>query len=135
LGSRGEGAVPSIPIKMVSKITDYRQRRQKMIKYLGNKCVFCNCKEHLQFDHIDHTTKSFDISSKWSTHWTTLVKELNKCQLLCKECHKKKTLQEGSLSKGWANQPRQKHGTVWSYAKYKCRCDLCKAAKKASMAK
>jgi len=117
---------------MASKISDYKKRRQKMLQYLGGQCKHCNCLDNLQFDHIDHSLKSFDISAKWSTHWDLLTKELDKCQLLCKACHKEKTKEEKSWSKSWTTQPRQKHGTVWSYAKYKCRCDLCKAAKKAS---
>jgi hypothetical protein len=130
LGSRGEGAVPSIPINMTSKISDYKKRRKEMLQYLGGQCKHCKCLDNLQFDHIDHSLKSFDISAKWSTHWDLLIKELDKCQLLCKTCHKEKTKQEKSWSKSWTTQPRQKHGTVWSYAKYKCRCELCKAANK-----
>ena len=101
-----------------------------MISYLGGKCVLCQSENSLQFDHIDHTTKSFDISKNWSTNWERLEQELSKCQLLCSACHKEKTKEEKSWTKIWTTQPRQKHGTVWSYAKYKCRCDLCKKAKR-----
>jgi hypothetical protein len=115
---------------MVSKTTDYKERRKKMISYLGGKCVLCECEDSLQFDHIDHTTKSFDISKNWSTNWERLEEELNKCQLLCSVCHKEKTKKEKSWTKSWTTQSRQQHGTVWSYAKYKCRCNLCKEAKR-----
>jgi hypothetical protein len=115
---------------MVSKISDYKKRREKMINYLGGTCCNCGINENLQFDHVDHNSKSFDISSRWSTHWQILKIELDKCQLLCKSCHKEKTMKEGSFAKNWTNLPRQVHGTVWSYSKYKCRCNLCKKAKK-----
>lgn len=67
----------------------------------------------------------------WARTWKVLEVELKKCQLLCSKCHKDKTSSEGSLGKNWTNQPRQKHGTVWSYTKYKCRCVECKQAKSA----
>jgi hypothetical protein len=129
LGGGGEGAVPSTPIFMVSKISDYKKRRQEMIDFLGGVCVKCGCSDLLHIDHIDHNSKSFNISCKWSTHWDILEAELKKCQLLCKPCHHDKTLEEGSYGKGWTNEKRQTHGTVWSYSKYGCRCDLCKTAK------
>lgn len=114
---------------MTSTTGEYRKKVKKMVAFLGGRCVKCGTTESLNFDHIDHLTKSFDISQNWGRSWEVLEPELRKCQLLCKLHHLEKSKDEGSLSKGWTNQPRQTHGTVWSYSKYKCRCHRCKEAK------
>ena len=118
---------------MASTMSEYKVKMQRIFNYLGGKCLNCNSTETLQIDNIDHFNKSFTIASNWGRSWDYLLPELNKCQLLCKDCHLSKSMSEGSLAKGWTNQPRQTHGTVWSYTKYKCRCQLCKSAKSESM--
>ena len=71
---------------------DYKKfRRQKIKDYLGGKCVGCGTTENLQFDHIDRHQKKFTISTNVNMAWDKLTEEADKCQLLCKECHKKKT--------------------------------------------
>ena len=118
---------------MVSNVSDYYIKKTKMLEYLGGKCVRCNSCTDLQIDHIDHLDKSFNVSNNWGLSWDKLVVELDKCQLLCAECHFQKTLEEGSFAKGPSNQPQNLHGTVWTYNKHKCRCEECKAAKSAAM--
>ncbi len=98
----------------------YTQKRLDKAKdYLGSKCKECNTTENLEFDHIDPQNKEIEITTAvmakcWS--WDKLVIELNKCQLLCKECHLKKTIK---------SYPIQPCGTYWKYRKYKCRCKEC----------
>lgn len=118
---------------MPSTMVQYQEKKQKIFAYLGGKCVKCEGVDKLQIDHTNHLDKAFTVSSRWGLSWEKLIPELEKCQLLCKTCHTHKTQQEGSQAKGWTNQPRQRHGTVWSYSKYKCRCAECKAAKSAAM--
>ena len=120
---------------MASTMEQYREKKEKIFAHLGGKCVQCGSSDDLQIDHTNHLDKDFTISNWWGLSWEKLLPELEKCQLLCKPCHRGKTKQEGSLAKGWMNQPRQVHGTVWSYTKYKCRCADCKAAKSAAMKK
>lgn len=120
-------------VSMVSNVSDYYVKKTKMLEYLGGKCVRCNSCTDLQIDHIDHLDKSFNISNNWGLSWDKLVVELDKCQLLCADCHLQKTLEEGSFAKGSSNQPQNLHGTVWTYNKHKCRCEACKAAKSAAM--
>jgi len=116
---------------MPSKMSEYRQRKLKIFNFLGGVCVECGSKRQLQVDHKDHLKKNFTILDRWAYAWATLVEELKLCQLLCKKCHLKKSIEEGSLAKGWTSQPQPiKHGTVWAYNKYKCRCKKCKQAKK-----
>lgn len=41
----------------------------------------------LQFHHLDPNEKDFSISSAAAWAWHRLVKELDKCVLLCNRCH------------------------------------------------
>ena len=118
---------------MPSTMSEYNRKMDKIYEFLGGKCVICGRTESLHVDHIDHTTKSFNIANNWGRAWSHLEPELAKCQLLCAEHHLEKSRSEGSLAKGWTNEPRQVHGTLHSYTKYKCRCDGCKKAKSVAM--
>lgn len=44
----------------------YHKRRAEAIRKLGGKCVKCGSEENLEIDHIDPTTKSFEISKLWN---------------------------------------------------------------------
>lgn len=107
------------------------ERRKFALDKLGNKCVYCGETKWLQFDHINPKTKLFAIGSIWSTKWDIFITELNKCQLLCKECHLKKTILEKRNQIPWnkGRHDKAKHGKMWMYYKHKCRCDLCRAYK------
>lgn len=64
--------------------------RQKAIEYKGGKCQQCGynkCKEALEFHHLSN--KSFGISQKGYTRsWQKVKEELDKCVLLCANCHR-----------------------------------------------
>lgn len=65
--------------------------RARIIELLGGKCTKCGSTENLQFDHIDPTSKDFNISSNLDS--VRLWQELMKCQLLCEPHHREKTRQ------------------------------------------
>jgi 5-methylcytosine-specific restriction endonuclease McrA len=65
--------------------------REILIDKMGGKCIECGSKEQLEFDHIDPSTKNFNISSAYNKTKEELFEELTKCQLLCNKCHLKKT--------------------------------------------
>jgi hypothetical protein len=65
--------------------------REILIEKLGGKCVECGCTETLEFDHIDPSTKSFNISAGYHKPKEVLEEELAKCQLLCNKCHIEKS--------------------------------------------
>jgi 5-methylcytosine-specific restriction endonuclease McrA len=69
----------------------YYVRKMANIEYLGGQCVSCGSTERLEFDHIDPSTKSYNIGKMWSLSQAKLVSELDKCQLLCYDCHRVKT--------------------------------------------
>lgn len=103
----------------------YEERKAKALALLGGRCAECGARDSLEFDHIDPATKSFVVTTKFAClSWDSLKKELAKCQLLCTEHHKEKTLRDSGTVSG-----RDSHGTLTSY-RY-CKCDICRAAKSA----
>jgi len=62
----------------------------KSLEYLGNKCIVCGynkCVAALEFHHKDPSTKEFQISNT-TKKWETIKIELDKCVLLCANCHR-----------------------------------------------
>lgn len=109
-------------------IERYRNQRAYFQKVLGSRCGVCKSTKNLEFDHINPATKSFSVSKLWARKdFPKVLKELKKCQLLCRKCHKKKTLTDPFLirkqQKKWAP-----HGTTSRYAHHGCRCTKCRKA-------
>jgi len=96
-----------------------KSRKLRFIEMLGGKCERCGSIENLEFDHLKPTQKKFIISKFIDRADVNLLDEVNKCQLLCKQCHHLKTLEKREYGKMSA------HGTLWRYKKYKCRCRKC----------
>ena len=69
-----------------------RKVKQMAIDYKGGKCVCCGYKKSnaaLEFHHLDQEDKDFSIAKKGHcTSWEKIKKELNKCILVCSNCHK-----------------------------------------------
>jgi hypothetical protein len=59
----------------------------------NSKCVTCPEKDPivLEFHHRDPKTKSDAVSSlvHRGASWVIVLKEINKCDVLCSNCHKK----------------------------------------------
>lgn len=72
------------------KVTDHhRKMKLRAIDYKGGKCLRCGYSKSpasLSFHHTDPTQKDFPISSR-TCKWETLQPELDKCLLLCLNCH------------------------------------------------
>lgn len=94
-------------------------RRNKWLEENG-PCKKCGSNENLEIDHIDPSTKEYNISQIWSRDEETRNKELAKCQALCHDCHKEKTAKD-------MNYHIYIHGTTTMY-NHGCRCDLCRDA-------
>jgi len=66
--------------------------KEKAIEYLGGKCFFCKytrCHAALDFHHIDEKTKKFGLSQRGLTRsWEKTKMELDKCILICANCHR-----------------------------------------------
>ena len=72
----------------------YYEALSESIEKLGGKCVKCGVTERLQFDHIHPKNKSFEITKRLLMgDKEKFQEELDKCQLLCYDCHLEKTKQ------------------------------------------
>lgn len=68
-----------------------RKAKQEAIDYKGGKCEKCGykaCNAALEFHHTDPTKKDFTISKRSVTVLSKIKKELDKCMLLCANCHR-----------------------------------------------
>jgi hypothetical protein len=79
------------------------ERRELLDKIkMETGCIECGYKKHpvaLDFDHIDPTKKEFTIGVSYaSVSLKRLYKEIDKCQVLCANCHRIKTFQSRSKS-------------------------------------
>ena len=83
-----------------------RKRRKKVrqmaVAYKGSRCERCgydDCIEALDFHHKDPSQKNFGISSKGYTRsWSKIRSELNKCVILCANCHREFHFKLAALS-------------------------------------
>ncbi len=69
-------------------------QKRRLEYFTGKVCCLCDCADinMLQLDHIDPDTKvSHHI---WSWSQKRREEELKKCQVLCVECHKKKSAED-----------------------------------------
>jgi len=68
-----------------------KQNRNKAITHLGAKCGDCGLedKDVLTFHHISQDSKYDNLSSLWHRKWSVIEKEINKCKILCANCHMK----------------------------------------------
>jgi hypothetical protein len=68
-----------------------RRKKQKAVDYLGGKCSICGydkCLGSLHFHHIDPEIKEHYISYVVARReWDFAKKELDKCILVCSNCH------------------------------------------------
>ena len=72
------------------------KRRKKVkdlaIEYKGGSCQICHyskCVDALEFHHINPLEKEFGIGAKGYTRsWESVRNELDKCVLLCANCHR-----------------------------------------------
>jgi predicted transcriptional regulator len=72
-----------------------RLMKLRMVNYKGSMCE--RCKLHLndthlsvfEFHHTDKTTKDRDFTNTIKSHtWERVKKEIDKCKLLCSNCHR-----------------------------------------------
>jgi len=72
-----------------TKIRRFRAK-SAAIKYLGGKCELCGWTGNqaaFQFHHKNSLEKDFIIGNVANKSWEIIKKELNKCMLLCANCH------------------------------------------------
>jgi hypothetical protein len=76
-----------------------RKLKARAIAYKGGKCERCGydrCPDALDFHHRDPTEKDFQVSAGAYRRWALMVRELDKCVMLCANCHREEHYRERS---------------------------------------
>ena len=78
------------------RLNHYRGNRARVLEYLAqNCCADCGEKDILvlEFDHRAWGAKKFNIPSAVGQGygWDTILTEIQKCDVLCANCHKRRT--------------------------------------------
>jgi hypothetical protein len=75
----------------IDKVNTFRRNlKQKALGYKGGCCQICGynkCVWSLTFHHLDPSKKEFAPGAKNVKSWEAVKKELDKCVLLCHNCH------------------------------------------------
>lgn len=89
--------------------------KQKAIEYKGGKCELCGYQKYrgaLDLHHLNPAGKSFAISQRGhSRAWNRVKIELDKCVLVCANCHREieaglhPSLIDNSLAPGTGLEP------------------------------
>ena len=77
--------------------------KKKCVEYLGGSCVRCGynkCLAALDFHHKNPLEKDFEIGRKKLLSFEKLRIELDKCELLCRNCHAEEHFM-GSFLQQW----------------------------------
>lgn len=73
------------------RVKKWRQEmKAKAVAYKGGRCILCGYNKSnraLTFHHRDPSEKEFTIGSITVKAWDFIKKELEKCDLLCYNCH------------------------------------------------
>jgi len=88
--------------------------RQMSVEYKGGKCEICGysrCIDALEFHHRDSSKKDFGVSSKGYTRsWKRVAEELDKCSMLCANCHRELHAQVSSACRKLQDEKRVNSG-------------------------
>jgi hypothetical protein len=76
-----------------------KEVRKKIFQYYKeNPCVICGENDPivLEFDHREKGTKIKEVSSLVGSGWgwETIKKEIEKCDVMCANCHRRKTAKD-----------------------------------------
>jgi hypothetical protein len=93
-----------MPYKDKTKLYEAQKRhrikvRKLLLEYLSTKHCF-DCGENdpvvLDFDHKNTKTKFKNVSMMLSGHysWISVMKEIEKCDIRCANCHRRKTYKQ-----------------------------------------
>lgn len=70
----------------------YTTVRAKLNEYkLGKACICCGEDEPacLDFHHLDPNEKDFTVTQSMNRKWESILAEIQKCVVLCANCHRK----------------------------------------------
>lgn len=75
---------------------------RRLYALLSNSCcVDCGIADPivLEFDHLDPSTKTNNVSNMLSLSWKTIQTEIDKCDIVCANCHRRRTAKQFSWYK------------------------------------
>jgi len=79
------------PCHNAYSIERFRQRKRDAVAYLGGQCADCGLAYPdavFEFHHRDPLAKEFSFTKLRGRAWKTITTELDKCDLLCANCHR-----------------------------------------------
>lgn len=89
LGSNGSYVCPACRYE---KLKGKRHRvKQALVSARGGRCERCGYSKYaevMEFHHIDPSQKDFQLSSRMSFAFGAILKEAEKCMMLCPTCHR-----------------------------------------------
>lgn len=103
-------------------LRDYQRRwmAEKRLQYFSDKsCKECGSTVRLELDHIDPSTKVNNCIWSWSK--SRQQSELNKCQVLCHDCHLKKSI--AYFKERFTGRPKPSRKIPWQTIE-QIRCQL-----------
>lgn len=108
--------------------------KQKCIEYKGGKCCKCGYNKYLgalEFHHLNPLEKKFTFAKKMHLDFEVLRLELDKCELVCVNCHREIDDQYGYLVDCSALKTTNKKNTFTKERDKKLcnRCDCLKDLK------
>lgn len=77
-----------------------QKRKLECIKLLGGKCCICGynkCIDAFDFHHKNPLEKDDTIKNLWGKKWEVILKEVEKCILLCSNCHRETHWKERNI--------------------------------------
>ena len=77
--------------KECESLTHNKEFKELLVALKGTSCKICNyskCYQALEFHHLDPTQKEYQISNLKSHSLDTIKLELDKCILVCANCHR-----------------------------------------------
>jgi len=82
--------------------------KSRCVAYKGGKCERCGysrCLRAMHFHHVNGVNKEFTVAKKMSWRWSRVKAELDKCALLCANCHCEVHDEEDKARKAGASPP------------------------------
>lgn len=100
---------PKRQIKPVRNTSEYRVNiKQRLVDYKGGKCQICGynrCINALEFHHVNPEEKDFTISGGTKS-FDTLKPEIDKCIIICANCHRDLHFRESEEYKKWGTSKK-----------------------------
>lgn len=71
-----------------------QRRKAELVAMHGNRCLDCGFSGPpfaYDFDHREPLMKRFEISKGYGKPWAELLAEVEKCDMVCANCHRLRT--------------------------------------------